>query len=116
MRFCGSCGRHEFLFGDAERSEDAFGLGLAPSVVDTGKIDVLPDLWGDVANYVIRQVMPFVPQSEDAAVERRDLLQRTKDIGPQVREAMRAAVERVRAYRERGTEKATTGRHSGRRM
>jgi hypothetical protein len=56
------------------------------------------------------------PGSEDTAIEWRDLLQRIKDIGPQVREAMRAAVERVRAYRERPAEKATTGRHRGRRM
>jgi len=56
------------------------------------------------------------PASENASAERRDLLQRLKDIGPQVREAMRAAVERVRAYRERAAEKATAGRRRGRRM
>ena len=56
------------------------------------------------------------PASENAAAERRDLIQRIKDIGPQVREAMRAAVERVRAYREREAEKATAGRRRGRRM
>jgi hypothetical protein len=56
------------------------------------------------------------PASESEAAERRDLMQRIKDIGPQVREAMRAAVERVRAYREREAEKATVGRRRGRRM
>jgi hypothetical protein len=56
------------------------------------------------------------PASENASAERRDLLQRLKDIGPRVREAMRAAVERVRAYRERKAEKATAGRRRGRRM
>jgi hypothetical protein len=56
------------------------------------------------------------PTSENTTAERRDLLQRLKDIGPRVREAMRAAVERVRAYRERETEKATAGRRRGRRM
>jgi hypothetical protein len=56
------------------------------------------------------------PGSENTVAERRDLLQRIKDIGPQVREAMRAAVERVRTYRERAAEKATTGRHRRRRM
>jgi hypothetical protein len=54
--------------------------------------------------------------SENASAERRDLMQRVKDIGPQVREAMGAAVERVRAYREREAEKATAGRRRGRRM
>jgi hypothetical protein len=58
MRFCGSCGGDEFLFGGAERSEGAFWLGLTPPVVDTGEVDVLPDLRGDVANDVIRQVVP----------------------------------------------------------
>ena len=53
---------------------------------------------------------------ENAAAERRDLLQRIRDIGPLVRAAMRAAVERVRAYREREAEKATAGRRRGRRM
>ena len=56
------------------------------------------------------------PASEDAAAERRDLMQRIKDIGPQVREAMRAAAERVRAYRGREAEKATAGRRRGRRI
>ncbi len=56
------------------------------------------------------------PASENNSAEWRDLLQRLKDIGPQVREAMRAAVERVRAYRERQAEKATAGRRRGRRM
>jgi AAA domain len=56
------------------------------------------------------------PASENAAAKRRDLLQRIKDIGPQVREAMRAAVERVRALRDREAEKATAGRRRGRRM
>jgi hypothetical protein len=56
------------------------------------------------------------PGSENTVAERRDLMQRLKDIGPQVREAMRAAVERVRAYREREAEKATAGRRRGRRM
>ena len=53
---------------------------------------------------------------KNARPERRDLLQRIKDIGPQVRDAMRAAVERVRAYREQQAEKATVGRRRGRRM
>jgi hypothetical protein len=48
--------------------------------------------------------------------ERRDLMQRIKDIGPQVREAMRAAAERVRAYREREAEKRTASRRHGRQM
>jgi hypothetical protein len=56
------------------------------------------------------------PASENEATERRDLMQRIRDIGPQVREAMRAAAERVRAYREREAEKATAGRRRGRRM
>lgn len=56
------------------------------------------------------------PASETEVAERRDLMQRIKDIGPQVREAMRAAAERVRAYREREVEKATAGRRRGRRM
>ena len=56
------------------------------------------------------------PRSENTTAGRRDLLQRLKDIGPQVRDAMRAAVERVRAYREREAEKATAGRRRGRRM
>ena len=41
------------------------------------------------------------PVSENTTAERRDLLQRIRDIGPQVREAMRAAMERVQAHRER---------------
>ena len=56
------------------------------------------------------------PASENNSAEWRDLLQRLKDIGPQVREAMRAAVDRVRAYRERAAEKATASRRRGRRM
>jgi hypothetical protein len=56
------------------------------------------------------------PTSETEVAERRDLMQRIKDIGPQVREAMRAAAERVRAYREREAEKTTVGRRRGRRM
>jgi hypothetical protein len=54
--------------------------------------------------------------SETEVAERRDLMQRIKDIGPQVREAMRAAAERVRAYREREAAKAMAGRRRGRRM
>jgi DNA-binding protein YbaB len=54
--------------------------------------------------------------SVNTAAQGRDLLQRLKDLGPQIREAMRAAVERVRAHREREVEKATTGRRRGRRM
>ena len=50
------------------------------------------------------------------AAANRDLLQRMKDIGPQVREAMRAAVERVRAFGERDADSATAGRRRGRRM
>ena len=56
------------------------------------------------------------PLSENTPAQRRDLLQRIKEIGPQVREAMRAAVDRVRAYRDRQAEKATIGRRRGRRM
>jgi hypothetical protein len=40
-------------------------LGLAPPVVDTGEVDVLPDLRRDVANYVIRQGVSFGPQGLD---------------------------------------------------
>jgi hypothetical protein len=60
-------GRDEFFFGDAERSEGAFWLGLTPPVVDTGKVDVLPNLRGDGSNYVIRQVVAFVAQALDDA-------------------------------------------------
>ena len=56
------------------------------------------------------------PVSENTTAERRDLLQRIRDIGPQVREAMRAAMERVQAHREREAENATAGRRRGRRM
>jgi hypothetical protein len=56
------------------------------------------------------------PETEMSNVERRDVLQRLRDIGPQVREAMRAAVERLRSYRERDAEKAVAGRRRGRRM
>jgi hypothetical protein len=52
------------------------------------------------------------PVSENTTAERRDLLQRIRDIGPQVREAMRAAMERVQAHREH----AIAGRRRGRRM
>ena len=65
MLFCGSCGGDEFSFGDAERSEGAFGVGLTPPVVDAGEVDVLPDLRGDVANDVVRQVVSFGPQALD---------------------------------------------------
>lgn len=56
------------------------------------------------------------PVQETAAAQQRDLLQRLRDIGPQVREAVRAAVERVRAHREREAEKATNVRRRGRRL
>jgi hypothetical protein len=56
------------------------------------------------------------PVPEAAAAERRDVMQRLRDIGPQVRAAMRVAVERLRSYREREAEKATAGRRRGRRM
>jgi hypothetical protein len=56
------------------------------------------------------------PASKNTTSDRRDLLQRIKDIGPQVRDAMRAAVDRVRAYREYQAEKAMIGRRRGRRM
>ena len=56
------------------------------------------------------------PVQETAATQQRDLLQRLRDIGPQVREAVRAAVERVRAHREREAEKATNVRRRGRRL
>jgi hypothetical protein len=54
--------------------------------------------------------------SKSTATQGRDLLQKLKDLGPQVRDAMRAAVERVRGHREQEAEKATTGRRRGRRM
>jgi hypothetical protein len=54
--------------------------------------------------------------SETEVAERRDLMQQIKDIAPLVREATRAAAERVRAYREREAEKTTPGRRRGRRM
>jgi DNA-binding protein YbaB len=54
--------------------------------------------------------------SKNTATQGRDLLQRLKDLGPQIREAMQAAAERVRAHREREAEKATAGRRRGRRM
>ena len=63
-----------------------------------------------------RKARGLQPGSENTTAERRDLLQRIKDIGPQVREAMQAAVERVRAHRKREAEKATAGRRRGRRM
>jgi hypothetical protein len=56
------------------------------------------------------------PMPETAAAERRDLLQRLRDIGPLVREAMHAAMERVRAHRERDAEKASNVRRRGRRL
>jgi hypothetical protein len=56
------------------------------------------------------------PGSRNDAAERRDLLERLAEFGPQLRAAMQAAVERVRAYREREAEKATAGRRRGRRM
>jgi DNA-binding protein YbaB len=54
--------------------------------------------------------------SKNTATQGRDLLQRLKDLGPQIREAMQAAVERVRGHREREAEKATAGRRRGRRI
>ena len=63
-----------------------------------------------------RRVKRPPPMPENAAAGHRDLLRRIRDIGPQVREAMRAAMERVRAYREREADKATAGRRRGRRM
>jgi hypothetical protein len=54
--------------------------------------------------------------SDGDSAERHNLLQRIKDIGPQVREAMRAAVERVRAYQEREATKNTAVRRRGLRM
>ena len=56
------------------------------------------------------------PVQETVAAQQRDLLQRLRDIGPQVREAVRAAVERVRAQREREAEKAANVRRRGRRL
>ncbi len=56
------------------------------------------------------------PDLETTAAERRELIKRLGGIGPKVRQAMRAIVERVREYREREAEKATTGRRRGRRM
>jgi hypothetical protein len=56
------------------------------------------------------------PETDTTAAERRDALQRLRDIGSQIREAMRAAVERVRAWREREAAKVTAGRRRGRRM
>ena len=56
------------------------------------------------------------PMSENTTAERRDLLQRIRDLGPQVREAMRAALERVQAHRQRRAEVTTAGRRLRRRM
>ena len=56
------------------------------------------------------------PEAEKTVTVNRDLLQRLKDVGPQVREAVRAAVERVRALGERDAESASAGRRRGRRM
>ena len=56
------------------------------------------------------------PTLEATATERRDLMQRLKDIGPQVREAMRVAVDRVRARVEHEAEKASNVRKRGRRI
>ena len=56
------------------------------------------------------------PRSQNDAAERRDLLERLTGFGPQLRAAMQAAVERVRAYREREAAKAMAGRRRGRRM
>ncbi len=55
-------------------------------------------------------------ETETEFAERRDLMQRIKDIGPQVRKAMRAAAERVREHWEREAEMTTAGRRCGRRM
>jgi hypothetical protein len=63
-----------------------------------------------------RRVRGPRPSPENAAAERRDLLQRIRDIGPQVRAAMRAAMERVRAYREREADKTRAARRRGRRI
>ena len=46
------------------------------------------------------------PVQETAATKQRDLLQRLQDIGPQVREAVRLALERVRMHLDRDTKKA----------
>ena len=54
------------------------------------------------------------PEAEKTATANRDLLQRLKDIGPQVREAMRVAMERVRSLANRNGE--TAGRRRGRRV
>lgn len=56
------------------------------------------------------------PEPAETAAQQRDLLQRLKDIGPQVREAMRSAIQRVRAHREREAEKASNVRRRGRRL
>jgi len=56
------------------------------------------------------------PETDTIAAERRNALQRLKDIGFQIRGAMRAAVERVRVWREREAAKQTAGRCRGRRM
>jgi len=56
------------------------------------------------------------PVQETAAAQQRDLLQRLRDIGPQVREAVRAAVEQVRAHREREAEKASNVRRRSRKL
>ena len=55
----------------------------------------------------------FAPLTVDRAASR---IETSFESDSQVREAMRAAVERVRAYREREAEKATAGRRRGRRM
>jgi hypothetical protein len=54
--------------------------------------------------------------SDNGPAERRDLLQRLRDIGPHVREAMRAAVERVRLQRTREAESTKLTRRSRLRM
>ncbi len=54
--------------------------------------------------------------AENAPADRHDLFQKLKGIGPQVREAMRAALERVRVHRVREAEKPTLARRQGKRM
>jgi hypothetical protein len=54
--------------------------------------------------------------ADNGAVERRDLLQRLRDIGPQLRQAMRAAVERVSTHRRREAEKTKLTRRRSQRL
>ena len=56
------------------------------------------------------------PVKDAASDERRALLDRLRDIGPQVREAVRAAMERVRQSRDQEAEKRSNVRRRGKRL